>query len=325
MLDDKLAIFSSATDREEKTVKSRKLTCVVALMLFAVPTALATTTFYVNGLTGNDRNNCLSASTAYKTIGHAILRAASSNRALPHIIIVAAATYTENLTIPASLNLTIVGSSATSTIVNGGRVGPVVSISSGKVTLSGMTFRNGLSADGGGIANGGTLTLNNSIVSGNTVDAGSCGGGGGIYNSGRLVIDNSTISGNAVNTSDGSGFCFAGGGGIANTTGGAVTIQNSTISGNRALLASAIKNSGGTAIIINSTVSGNRSPKSVSPTPAIYVSKGGVRIYNGTISGNVGGGIWVRPLFGPAAARLQNSIVAKNSGANLPSPRWATT
>jgi len=175
VLDDKLAIFNSATDREEKTVKSRKLTCVVALMLFAVPTALATTTFYVNGLTGNDRNNCLSASTAYKTIGHAILRAASSNRALPHIIIVAAATYTENLTIPASLNLTIVGSSATSTIVNGGRVGPVVSISSGKVTLSGMTFRNGLSADGGGIANGGTLTLNNSIVSGNTVDAGSCG------------------------------------------------------------------------------------------------------------------------------------------------------
>ena len=113
MPDDKLAIFSSATDREGKTVKSRKLTCVVALMLFAVPTALATTTFYVNGLTGNDRNNCLSASTACKTIGHAILRAASGGS-----ISVGSATYKENLSI--GKNLRITGAGAITTIVDGG-------------------------------------------------------------------------------------------------------------------------------------------------------------------------------------------------------------
>jgi len=69
-------------------VQSRKLTCVVALMLFAaVPTALASTTWYVNGVTGRDSNNCKSSTTACKTIGHAIFRAASGDS-----IMVAAAT-----------------------------------------------------------------------------------------------------------------------------------------------------------------------------------------------------------------------------------------
>jgi hypothetical protein len=57
-------------------------------MLFAaVPTALASTTWYVNGVTGRDSNNCKSSTTACKTIGHAIFRAASGDS-----IMVAAAT-----------------------------------------------------------------------------------------------------------------------------------------------------------------------------------------------------------------------------------------
>ena len=72
----------SQTEREEK-VKSRKLTCVVALILFAaVPTALASTTWYVNGVSGSNSNNCLSASTPCKTIGHAISIAASNGTGL---------------------------------------------------------------------------------------------------------------------------------------------------------------------------------------------------------------------------------------------------
>jgi hypothetical protein len=73
-------------------MKSRKLLRVAALTLFAaVPAALASTTWYVNGVSGSDSNNCMSALTACKTIGHAISLASSG------AIKVAAATYKENL------------------------------------------------------------------------------------------------------------------------------------------------------------------------------------------------------------------------------------
>ena len=46
-------------------MKSRKLLCVAALTLFAaVPAALASTTWYVNGVSRSDSNNCMSALTA---------------------------------------------------------------------------------------------------------------------------------------------------------------------------------------------------------------------------------------------------------------------
>jgi hypothetical protein len=52
---------------------------------------VASTTWYVNGVAGSDSNNCLSPTTACKTIGHAIGLAASGD-----IVRVAAAIYTEN-------------------------------------------------------------------------------------------------------------------------------------------------------------------------------------------------------------------------------------
>ena len=55
--------------------------------------------------------------------------------------------------------------------------------------------RASVSGNGGGIYNGGTLTLTNSTVSGNTAWATR---GGGIYNSGTLTLTNSTVSGNTA-------------------------------------------------------------------------------------------------------------------------------
>ena len=283
-----------------------------AVVFLTLASTAVAKTWYVNGVSGSNHHSCTSLSTACKTIRHAISLAAAGD-----VINVAPATYVENLTV--GLSIRILGSGASTTIVDGGAVGQVVSISHGNVTLSGMTFRNGRSAHGGaGIGNGGILSLSNSIVSGNAVNI-SCaefclGEGGGIHNSGRLVIDNSTISGNAVNTSCPRSPCllaFSGGGGISNTGRGIVTIRNSTISGNRALLAGAIKNVGfgSTVTIINSTVSGNRSPKSA----AIYTDEGTMTISNSTIGRNLGGGVIVQS---SAAAKLQNSIVANNSGAN---------
>ena len=245
------------------------LFAVVCLTLAS--TAMGTTTWYVNGVTGNDHHSCTSPSTACKTISHAITLAASGDA-----INVAPAIYRENLTIGSSMK--ILGSGANTTIVDGGGVASVVSISHGIVTLSGMRFRNGradrgagitnsgtltlsniivsgnavkgASGEGAGIVNGGTLTLSNSIVSGNALNI-SCPGtcvaqGGGIYNSGGLFINNSTVSGNAVVLlkSCTEGFCFIGGGGIFNSTLGTVTVRNSTISGNKALVGGAIENFG---------------------------------------------------------------------------------
>ena len=78
-------------------------------------------------------------------------------------------------------------------------------------TLSGNTALH----EGGGIDNGGTLTMVNSTLSGNSAD-----NGGGIYNEtpGSLTINYSTFSGNSANT----------GGGLNNPAGGAI-VRNSII------------------------------------------------------------------------------------------------
>jgi hypothetical protein len=201
---------------------------LLALFLALVPNALANNTWYVDGVNGSDNNNCKTRLHACKTIGHAISLASSGDS-----IMVAAATYKENLTIRISLR--IVGSPAGTTIIDGGGVNRVVRIpnSGARVTLSKLTIYNGLWTFGGGIYNNGTLTINSSLIAHNLVH-GSChhincygGDGGGIYNDGTLTINNSTISGNAAHFLIGPGL----GGGIFNDV-GTLTINNSTISGN---------------------------------------------------------------------------------------------
>jgi len=122
-------------------------TLLTALFLALSPAAFASTTWYVNGTTGSDNNDCKSPTTACKTIGHAISLTASGDT-----IKVASATYTENLSI--GINLSILGSGAKTTFVNGGRLGSVVKISStnANVALSGVTITNGSAPVGGGLA-----------------------------------------------------------------------------------------------------------------------------------------------------------------------------
>jgi hypothetical protein len=147
---------------------------------------------------------------------------------------IAAATYSENLTISKSLK--IVGSNKRRTIIGGGGTNTVVNIpnSAAHVTLSGLTIRNGFARGGGGIYSSGMLTINNSTISGNTVRTEnftpfSSSEGAGIYSSGMLTINNTTISGNSAFAA----YCHlapcgAFGGGIFNL--GGVAINNSTLS-----------------------------------------------------------------------------------------------
>lgn len=247
-------------------------------------------------MNGNDGNNCQTPQTACKTIGHAISLAGSGDS-----IIVAPATYTENLTI--GLSLSVIGSGASTTIIDGNAAGRVVTIpnSSAQVTLSNITIRNGLIGPyGGGIDNWGTLTINSSTISGNQATAKcpflsfSCrAGGGGIYNLGTLTIVGSTLVGNSTQTpAVCSVLCFAtaDGGGIFNR--GKMIVSNSTLAGNSANCGSVFcsgRGGGisniGTATINNSTISGNG--------------------HGGGISNNVG-----------FSVTLQNSIVANNVNGN---------
>jgi hypothetical protein len=298
-------------------MRPNRATLLMALFLAVAPTAVASTTRYVNGVTGSDSNSCLSATTACKTIAHAISLASSGDSTQ-----VAAATYTENLTI--GISLTILGSGATTTIIDGGGLATVVTISgtTAHVTLSGVTIRNGFAKQGGGIYNSGTLTINRSILSANhtSVSDGST-LGGGIYNAAVLTINNSTISGNTA-TAYGR-FEYAYGGGIANNR-GKLTINRSTISGNSASLGTVngsgrsygggIANLLGTLTINTSTLSGNSARFTIfTLSYGGGISSGGTQtISNTTISGNsafYAGGI-------SGSATIQNSIVAKNAKGN---------
>jgi hypothetical protein len=193
---------------------------LLAVFLALTSTALASSTWYVDGVNGSNNNNCKTPQTACKTIKHAISLASSGNS-----IIAAAATYKENLTFRFSLRL--VGSGAATTITDGGGVNTVITISSASahVSLSKLTIQNGFArGPGGGIYNGGALRINNTTIRGNTA----FGTGGGIYNSGTLTVIDSTLSGNRVTPSGGE----LAGVGISNN--GTLTISNSTISGNSA-------------------------------------------------------------------------------------------
>jgi hypothetical protein len=256
----------------------------------------------------------------------------------------APATYTENLTINTSLR--IVGSDATTTIIDGGGVNAVITNNAADALLSKLTIRNGNATWGGGIDNNGTLTVTNTTISGN-----SAGYGGGIYDSGTLTITNSTITGNSA-IGEGGGIENFGtltiqrstitannapnGSGI-NIVVGAVAITNSTISGNSGTWGGGIDNDlGGTATITNSTISGN----SVSSMGGGIFNYGVLTINNVTISGNSAaagvGGIWsgkddccareavehgevggIRQVPADSGSAIfQNSIVSHNSGGN---------
>jgi CSLREA domain-containing protein len=120
-------------------------------------------------------------------------------------------------------DVTIGGASNATTSINGGGLDRVFQIQSGTTaTFNNLTIRGGSAMTGGGIYNGGTLTLNDSIVRDNQARTNSS--GGGIANfSGTITINSSAIMSNSAPNF---------GGGLFNTASGVITISNSTFSGN---------------------------------------------------------------------------------------------
>jgi hypothetical protein len=305
---------------------------LLALLLAITPTAFASV-WYVDGTHGGDSNDCKTRQTACKTIGHAISLASSGDT-----IGIGPGTYTENLTI--SIGLKMIGASgAMTTIIDGGKNGTVVTVSTATahVTLSKVTIQNGLASFGGGILiNNGTLRINDSTLGGNVAAF-----GGGIFNKGTLKIDHSTLSRNLAERASNSSR----GGGIYNDVTGTLTINDSTISGNTAIASpgsgGGIYNYGtltindstisgnnvggyfpsygggigndvrGTLTINNSTISGN-SVRNIRSFGGGVANSGTVAISNSTVNGN-SGGTWGGGVANSGTVAISNSTLSGNS------------
>ena len=236
-------------------------------------------------------------------------------------------------------DLTINGSGAATTIIDGADLDRVFHVVQGTTEISGLTIQNGSVADdsGGGILNWSALILNNSTVRDNTAISavfGVKGTGGGIESGGvgaQLTLNSSTVSGNTatysaggvhnvgtvtLNSSTLSGNTAGShGAGLTNCCGGTATLNSSTVSGNTAGDdggGGGIFNSG-QMIISNSTVSGNTATSHVGGGIS---NSGAAVLNNSTLSGNtatIGGGIFT---WGGGSTTLKNTIVANSSPAD---------
>jgi CSLREA domain-containing protein len=133
----------------------------------------------------------------------------------------------------------------------------VLNVVSGTVTIDGFNIQGGNSTDvgngGGGVMNGGSLTLRNVTIANNQATTGGEGGGlanfssanlinvtvtgnqanidgGGVYSAGLATfLNNSTVTGN---TADNDNDTNGSGGGISTNGGSEITLQNSIVAGN---------------------------------------------------------------------------------------------
>ena len=138
--------------------------------------------------------------------------------------------------------ISIIGAGAATTIIDANQIDRIFRIEQARTAvLTGLTLRNGFTTSAGNIYNGGSLTVNQSIISGNRAEF----DGGGIYNAGSLTVNQSTISDNQTMLT---------GGGIYNIS--SLTVSQSTISGNQGNFGGGLFNRG-SLIVSNSTISQN--------------------------------------------------------------------
>jgi hypothetical protein len=126
---------------------------------------------------------------------------------------------------------------------------PLANVMVRNLTIAGGTNISS-AAQGGGITNAGTLTLENVTVRGNKANV-----GGGIDNVGTLELRNSAVIDNES---------LSTGGGIHNDAGGSVTLVNVTVTGNRALAGGGYSGNAGTSLTLlkKSCISAN-SPNNI--------------------------------------------------------------
>ena len=256
--------------------------------------------------TGNDTgNNCQIEATPCATIQHAINQALSSGETVQ----IGAGVYSETLTI--AKNITLQGADSATTIIAGDGTARVISMAYSPfydVAIRHLTIRNG---QGGILASGGSLHIENSRIMGNDATGAFYDEGGGVYAWGRMVISNTAVYSNSGQF----------GGGIYARA--AVTITHSAIYSNTASESGggvniSINEGTNSATLHNSTISGNYAPTAGGldvASAGTAVSLRHVTIANNhtAVGSNTPGGL---SLALGVTVNLANSIIAQNGGSS---------
>jgi hypothetical protein len=235
-------------------------------------------------------------------------------------------------------DLTILGSGAANTIIDGGGIDRVFHICPGgvcsnTVTITGVTIRNGSADFGGGILNqGGTLNLQDSTIGGANAGNTASDEGGGIENqAGTLTLDGTTVTNNtaeygggicnhaALNIQNGSTIGVVGlsntahnGGGIHNYAGSTIVKASTVISNTASSDGGGIYNYAGSTTVENSTIISNTASDDGG---GIHIQDGSTTVETSTVSANnaadSGGGI-----YNHAALTVTDSTIGKEGGSN---------
>jgi predicted outer membrane repeat protein len=158
--------------------------------------------------------------------------------------------------------------------------GAFVAVGSGLTLVNVDMLSNTAEYDGGGIWNGGTLTVSGSTFISNSLLSLFGAEGGGIFSYKTLTITNSVISGNRATF----------GGGIFSED--TLAVVNSTLAGNSASSAGGgVYSEGGATVISNTILVSNTGGSGA----GIYISEGTVQVNNSEVfanQGEIGGGIY---------------------------------
>jgi len=294
----------------------------LALVMLQPARLDASGVLYVSA-SGNDANDCFTMNTACKTISAALSKSVSGD-----FILIAAGSYTENVTIH-DTDLTVIGFGPTSTVVQGGLrilsaivrlfdLGvsggfPNVSSNHSQLTLTRVRLTNGLV--GLASSSDSVVEINDSLIGNNCAQTGA-----GISNGGVLTIRNTLVM---SNTACGIGGCCPGtgaeftqpdfgglaqGGGLNNS--GVVTILNSAFIANSSSGNGGAIDDDGALTAINTTLSGNHAQLQ----GGAIVSYKQITLTNVTIVSNTtgtGGAVNVS-----GTTRLHNTLIANNTGGN---------
>ena len=228
-----------------------------------------------------------------------------------------------------SSDLTITGAGVGVTFIDGGTLDRIFSVTSGTVTISGVTMQGGdvrFSADGGAIdiSSGADVTLTNVDLSGNAADR-----GGAINNAGTLTLNDVTLDSNQSEINGGalanSGTAILNrvtishnssggdGGGIESSGGGSsVSLTNVTISSNRADVNGGGLNVQTTATLQNVTITSNTATQA----GGIQESGGTITITNTIIAENVDTDDGNGPDIAGSFTSGGNNLIGDIGGAN---------
>jgi hypothetical protein len=201
-------------------------------------------------------------------------------------------------------NVTIAGPGPEILAISAGhafRVFVVGDLGAVTAAISGVTIRDGNGDYGGGIVNGGTLTLTGVTLSANAAVF----AGGAIYNMGSLSLHDSRISGNTS---------VYHGGGMFNVQHSTLTMDRTTVFGNESRVGGGLTNNNGTVAITASTFMNNRALQIGGGSGgAIYDGPfGSVRITASTIARNWTDGDGGAINTGLGSVTITASTVAEN-------------